>query len=172
MRGIIEVEGARSFEMLKRWPVPLVVDFWAPRCQPCLAMRPAFKKMAAKYDREAIFAKVNTDEHPELSRGVVCLPTFAVFWCGKLLGSTVGAKLLKEFDSELSHLLSRKKEIINWNYPPEDMPREEVERFWGNPEDIPDNWPQRMREKSRGRSLKIRERGRKTAQPNRTPFDS
>jgi hypothetical protein len=76
----------------------------------------------------------------------------------------VGAKLLKEFDSELSHLLSRKKEIINWNYPPEDMPREEVERFWGNPEDIPDNWPQRMREKSRGRSLKIRERGRKTAQ--------
>jgi len=44
------------------------------------------------------------------------------------------------------------------------MPREEVERFWGNPEDIPDNWPQRMREKSRGRSLKIRERGRKTAQ--------
>jgi thioredoxin-like negative regulator of GroEL len=137
MRGIIEVEGARNFEMLKRWPVPLVVAFWAPRCQPCHAMEPVFRKIAAKYARkprtEAIFAKVNTDEHPELSKGVVCLPTFAVFWCGKLLGSTVGAKPLKEFDSELSQLLSRKKEIINWNYPPEDMPREELERFWGKP---------------------------------------
>lgn len=132
MKGIVEVKDSRSFEMLQRWPVPLVVDFWAPWCGPCRAMGPAFKKIAAKYEHEAIFAKVNTDEHPELSKNILCLPTFAVFWCGKLLGRIVGAKPLREFDSELSQLLSKKKEIINWNYPPEDMPREELERFWGS----------------------------------------
>ncbi len=147
MRGIIEVKDARSFEMLQRWPIPLVVDFWAQWCGPCRAMGPVFKKMAAKYEREAIFAKVNTDEHPEIAKEIEFLPTFVVFWCGRALGKIVGGKPLREFDCELSRLLAKKKGIINWNYPPDDMPKEELERFWGAPDDIPKGFGKRLRRK-------------------------
>jgi thioredoxin 1 len=147
MRGIIEVEDARSFEMLQRWPVPQVVEFWAPWCGPCRAMGPVFKKIAAKYGGKAVFAKVNIDEHPEIAKDIEFLPTFVVFWCGKTLGKIVGGRLLREFDSELSQLLAKKKQIINWNYPPKDMPKEQLERFWGDPDDIPKDFTKRLRRK-------------------------
>jgi len=106
-----EVESARDFEMLRRQPQALVVDFWAPGCRPCREMTSAFKKMAAKYGVEATFAKVNVNEHPELAKEIKYLPTFLVYRQGRALGVIVGARTLTEFDAELSQLLARKREI-------------------------------------------------------------
>jgi len=105
-----EVESVRDFEMLQVRPMPLVVDFWAPWCRPCREMASDFKKMAAKYDGEAIFAKVNVNGHPELAKDIKYLPTFVVYWRGTVLGVIVGARTLTEFDAELSQLLARRRE--------------------------------------------------------------
>jgi hypothetical protein len=44
--------------------------------------------------------------------------------------------------------VTRKGRFINANYPPKDATKEEleaIERFWGNPKDIPDDYVEKIR---------------------------
>ena len=43
----------------------LVVDFWAPWCEPCVNFTPIFEA-AAKKNTDIIFGMVNTEEDPEI----------------------------------------------------------------------------------------------------------
>jgi thioredoxin 1 len=44
----------------------VIVDFWAPWCDPCLAFDPTFEAAAAK-NPDILFGKVNTETDPEIS---------------------------------------------------------------------------------------------------------
>ena len=43
----------------------LVIDFWAPWCEPCVNFTPTFEA-AAKKNTDIIFGMVNTEEDPEI----------------------------------------------------------------------------------------------------------
>lgn len=43
---------------------PVLVDFWAPSCKPCLAVTPIIEELAKEYDGKVDFAKVNVDHSP------------------------------------------------------------------------------------------------------------
>ena len=56
---------------------PVVIDFWATWCGPCMRLIPELEKMAEKYKDQVLFLKVNADKEKELCTmfNVVALPT-------------------------------------------------------------------------------------------------
>lgn len=88
---------------------PVIVDFWAPWCTPCLRMAPAFEKLAGEYAGKVTFAKMNTDENQSTpSRlGIQGIPTMIIFRGGKevdrVVGLVPGEVLKRHLDGVGSH---------------------------------------------------------------------
>ncbi|MBS0206791.1 MAG: thioredoxin [Planctomycetes bacterium] len=61
----------------KSMETPVVIDFWAPWCNPCKQLAPILEKLAVEYAGKFILAKINTDEEPQIAQafGVQSLPT-------------------------------------------------------------------------------------------------
>ena len=61
----------RSFndfeELVRDAPLPVVVDFRAPWCAPCLAMEPEVQALARSRVGRAVVAKVDTQAFPEVA---------------------------------------------------------------------------------------------------------
>ncbi|MGC4804693.1 thioredoxin [Micromonospora sp. DT233] len=73
---------------------PVVVDFWAEWCPPCLAISRSLAELAVEFGKRLRIVKLNTDENPATTRAyqVMSLPTLLVFRDGAVLGSIVGSR--------------------------------------------------------------------------------
>ncbi|MCW5939844.1 MAG: thioredoxin [Fimbriimonadaceae bacterium] len=73
--------------------VPVLVDFWATWCGPCVAIAPAVEQLAAEFDGKAKVFKVNVDEEGELAMkfGIMSIPALIVFKNGQEVDRMVGA---------------------------------------------------------------------------------
>jgi thioredoxin 2 len=73
--------------------LPVVVDFWAPWCGPCLAMAPQFESAAASMKSQVRFGKVNTEEEGALAGefGIRSIPTMILFRDGREVARQSGA---------------------------------------------------------------------------------
>lgn len=73
--------------------IPVVVDFWAPWCEPCKTLKPMLEKLAEEYAGRFLLAMVNADENPEISQhfGVRSIPSVKVLFQGQLVDEFTGA---------------------------------------------------------------------------------
>lgn len=64
---------------------PVIIDFWATWCSPCMAMGPIVDELAAEYDGQVIIGKYNVDEESDLSTKyrIMSIPTFLFFKNGQ-----------------------------------------------------------------------------------------
>jgi thioredoxin 1 len=71
---------------------PVLVDFWAAWCQPCLAMEPALKELAKEFEGKIDVAKLNVDENPHASQSfdVMSIPNMVIFKDGKPVDRIIG----------------------------------------------------------------------------------
>ena len=87
---------SRNFRqvVLEAGDTPVLVDFWASWCMPCRMVAPALEELARELDGQAIIAKVNVDEEPELAgaAGIRSIPTLVLFRNGQVVDVLIGAR--------------------------------------------------------------------------------
>jgi thioredoxin 1 len=81
---------------------PVLVDFWATWCAPCIAMEPALEEVATKYAGRAKVAKLNIEDNQQAAQqwGIRSVPNLVLFKGGKVVGqlaSAVSKAKLEEF---------------------------------------------------------------------------
>lgn len=64
---------------------PVVIDFWATWCGPCMRLAPAIDELAEEFADRAVIGKYNVDEETDLSGQyrIMSIPTILFFKNGE-----------------------------------------------------------------------------------------
>ena len=83
---------------------PVLVDFWAEWCGPCVQIAPAREELANEYKDSLTVVKVNIDENPETPAkyGVRGIPTLILFKDGEIAATKVGAAPKRQLSEWIS----------------------------------------------------------------------
>ena len=73
---------------------PVLVDFWATWCGPCLMIAPILEEIADEYTDQVTVAKVDVDVNPQTPAqfGVMGIPTLILFKDGEAVERITGYK--------------------------------------------------------------------------------
>ena len=105
----IAINDTQFEETVLKSDKPVLVDFWAPWCRPCLMMAPVIDALAEEYQGKVNFTKLDVDQNPKTASHyqVMSIPTILIFKKGEPVGHMVGYKPKEEMKKELDNVLEK-----------------------------------------------------------------
>ena len=105
---IQSIVGEDSFQKaVLQSKLPVLVDFWAEWCAPCLAAAPILEELSKEYEDKISFARVNVEGNSSLAAkyGIAAIPTMLIFKDSQPVQQIIGLKPKKELKKILDALL-------------------------------------------------------------------
>lgn len=94
-------------EVEQQTSMPVLVDFWANWCAPCLKIAPVIEELAQKYAGKMKFGKVNVENVPQIAQkfGIRSIPTLLIFKKGKIMTQIIGAQSRKSIEDKILEVI-------------------------------------------------------------------
>ncbi|MBE9011083.1 conjugal transfer protein TraF [Pseudanabaenaceae cyanobacterium LEGE 13415] len=89
---------------------PVIVDFVAPKCEPCQMMSPVVNELAEQFAGQFKLIKVDIDQNPSIALhyNIDCFPTLLIMNSGTVIDRIVGVVpkpvLVKVLNNHLAQL--------------------------------------------------------------------
>ena len=98
MKEVVITKENFQKEVLLYKNTPVMLDFWAMWCSPCMKMGPIIEVIADQYADKVKVGKVNVDEQPELASAfrVESIPMLVILKEGKIIKQSIGLRNVED----------------------------------------------------------------------------
>lgn len=102
----VVVTDANFEQEVMTFPGPVMLDCWAPWCNPCKVTAPVFNQLAGQYAGVVKVAKLNVDQNPLVASrfNVLSVPTLLLFNGGRLVNTLPGTLSKLDIESHMKYL--------------------------------------------------------------------
>lgn len=105
MAKSLDITNQNFEEEVLKSEIPVLVDFWAPWCQPCRMMAPILDELSEEMDGQIKICKLNIEEQENkqlaMQYQVMSIPNMKLFKSGQVIKDFVGLRPKEIFKSEL-----------------------------------------------------------------------
>ncbi len=104
----VSIDDGSFSEVVLKAEKPVLIDFWAAWCKPCLMVAPILDELAEEYDGKISFVKLDIDQNPQTPAkyGIMSIPSLLVFKNGEPVSQIVGFKPKGELKRSLDAILN------------------------------------------------------------------
>ena len=103
MSDVIEISDDNFKAEVLDSSLPVLVDFWAPRCGPCRIIAPTIEELATESKGKFKICKLNVDDCQQtaIRYNIASIPTLMVFNRGMVSGQYMGVQSKERLQSAL-----------------------------------------------------------------------
>jgi len=109
MTKTIEITAENFEKEVLKSDIPVLVDFWAPWCQPCLMMAPALDELSEELEGKLKIGKLDT-EVPQnqalaMTYQIQSIPNMKLFKDGKIIKEFIGLRPKESLKADISEVI-------------------------------------------------------------------
>ena len=107
--GILEIDDITFDAEVLKSDKPVLIDFWAPWCGPCMAISPMVEQLAGEFGDKIKFVKCNVDDNPISpgKYGIRSIPTLMFFKDGNVVDQVIGIVAKSKLEEVINKILNQ-----------------------------------------------------------------